>query len=74
MFLLLLFFDDKDLKPPYRRPKMSARAAQRMIAQSMGIRINSPGSGVHEHKQQERERKDRIVSRQALRDDAWGSD
>ncbi|KAF3337282.1 growth inhibition and differentiation-related protein 88 [Carex littledalei] len=63
-----------DLKPPYPRPKTSARTAQRMIAQSMGLRIISPGSGVREHKQQEQERKDRIVTRQALREDAWGTD
>ncbi|KAF3337424.1 growth inhibition and differentiation-related protein 88 [Carex littledalei] len=63
-----------DLKPPFPRPKTSARTAQRMIAQSMGLRIISPGSGVREHKQQEQERKDRIVTRQALREDAWGTD
>ena len=62
-----------DLEPPQLRPKTSARAAQRMIAQSMGIKVNS-SFGSKELRIQERERKNRIQARHGLRDDAWGSD
>ncbi|KAJ3683128.1 hypothetical protein LUZ60_013355 [Juncus effusus] len=71
---LLTQIKSRDLEPPYPRPKTSARTAQRMIAQSMGLRIKSPNFSVNEHKSQERERKNRIVTRQALRDEAWGPD
>ncbi|KAJ4748621.1 Growth inhibition and differentiation-related protein 88 [Rhynchospora pubera] len=63
-----------DLEPPYPRPKTSTSTALRMLAQATGQRFSSPGSGIREHKQQERERKNRIIARQNLRDDAWGSD
>ncbi|XP_020107434.1 coiled-coil domain-containing protein R3HCC1L isoform X2 [Ananas comosus] len=62
-----------DLEPPYPRPKTSARTAQRLIAQVMGIRPTS-NFGSAELKKQEEARKNRIVARQTMRDEAWGSD
>lgn len=65
-----------DLKPPQQRPKTSATAAQRMIANSMGIKLPSPsrGTGSREHKRHEDTRRERIVNRQKLKDEAWGDD
>ncbi|KAL6499717.1 hypothetical protein OROGR_027627 [Orobanche gracilis] len=63
----------KDLEPPRRRPPTSARTAQRLIAQSMGIKLPS-AFGSSELRKQEDARKSRIVSRQEMRNDAWGDD
>ncbi|CAI9781386.1 unnamed protein product [Fraxinus pennsylvanica] len=70
---LLSLIPPKDLEPPRQRPRTSARTAQRMIAQGMGIRLPST-FGSAEYRKQEDARKNRIVSRQNLRDDAWGDD
>ncbi|XP_042434154.1 R3H and coiled-coil domain-containing protein 1-like [Zingiber officinale] len=63
----------KDLEPPYPRPKTSARTAQRLIAQGMGIKPSTEFRSDDLRKQEEA-RKNRIVARKSLRDDAWGSD
>ncbi|CAH9133121.1 unnamed protein product [Cuscuta epithymum] len=63
----------RDLEPPRQRPQTSARTAQRLIAQSMGIRVPS-GFGARELRKQEEERKSRIISRQSMKEDAWGDD
>ncbi|KAL5056324.1 hypothetical protein RYX36_037006 [Vicia faba] len=65
-----------DLKPPQQRQKTSVVAAQRMIANSMGIKLPSPsrGTGFRQHKKEEDSRKERIVNRQKLKEDAWGED
>ncbi|XP_009613981.1 uncharacterized protein [Nicotiana tomentosiformis] len=63
-----------DLEPPRRRPPTSARTAQRLIAQSMGIKLPSTDFGSREYRRQEEARKNRIVSRQNMRNDAWGDD
>ncbi|GAA0150022.1 hypothetical protein LIER_09052 [Lithospermum erythrorhizon] len=68
---LLSSIPPKDLEPPRPRPKTSARTAQRLIAQSMGIKLPST-FGSSELRKQEEARKNRIVSRQHMRDDAWG--
>ncbi|CAA0824335.1 Unknown protein [Striga hermonthica] len=70
---LLSAIPPKDLEPPRRRPQTSARTAQRLIAHSMGIKLPST-FGSSELRKQEEARKNRIVSRQNMRDDAWGSD
>lgn len=44
-----------------------------MIAQGMGIKLPS-AVGSAEYRKQEDARKNRIVSRQNMRDDAWGDD
>ncbi|XP_073146168.1 uncharacterized protein [Henckelia pumila] len=62
-----------DLEPPRPRPQTSARTAQRMIAQGMGIKLHS-NFGSNELRKQEEARKNRILSRQSMRDDAWGAD
>ncbi|XP_078434907.1 coiled-coil protein [Wolffia australiana] len=70
---ILSLTSSKDLEPPQPRPKTSARAAQRMIAQGMGLKLqNSFGS--KELRIQEAERRNRIQARRGLRDDAWGPD
>ncbi|KAG6476783.1 hypothetical protein ZIOFF_066031 [Zingiber officinale] len=61
------------LEPPYPRPKTSARTAQRLIAQGMGIKPSTE-FGSNDLRKQEEARKNRIVARKSLRDDAWGSD
>ncbi|XP_072962866.1 uncharacterized protein [Typha angustifolia] len=71
--ILLADLNRKDLEPPYPRPKTSARTAQRLIAQGMGMRL-STNFGSAELRKQEEERKNRIVARHTMRDDAWGSD
>ncbi|KAL2536079.1 hypothetical protein Fot_17470 [Forsythia ovata] len=70
---LLILIPPKDLEPPRQRPRTSARTAQRMIAQGMGIKLPST-IGSAEFRKQEDARKNRIVSRQNMRDDAWGDD
>jgi hypothetical protein len=62
-----------DLEPPKPRPKTSARTAQRLIAHGMGLKQFSNFSS-DQLKKQEEERRNRITARQALRDEAWGSD
>ncbi|KAK7263461.1 hypothetical protein RJT34_31052 [Clitoria ternatea] len=64
----------RDLEPPRQRPKTSAQAAQRLIAHSMGLKLSSTRVGSREHKKQEDARRERIVTRQKLRDEAWGDD
>ncbi|XP_030458572.1 uncharacterized protein LOC115679133 [Syzygium oleosum] len=63
-----------DLEPPKPRPQTSARTAQRLIAQGMGLKLPSSSFGSRELRKQEEARKDRIVRRHKLRDDAWGED
>uniref|UniRef100_A0A0D9YKG9 Uncharacterized protein n=1 Tax=Oryza glumipatula TaxID=40148 RepID=A0A0D9YKG9_9ORYZ len=70
---LLTKNDGIDLEPPTPRPKTSARTAQRLIAHGMGLR-QFTNFGSDELKKQEEARSRRIAARQALRDDAWGSD
>ncbi|KZV17413.1 hypothetical protein F511_09085 [Dorcoceras hygrometricum] len=70
---LLSSIQPKDLEPPRPRPQTSARTAQRMIAQGMGIKLHS-SFGSTELRKQEEARKNRILSRQSMRDDAWGAD
>ena len=62
-----------DLEPPRQRPKTSARTAQRLIAHGMGLKLPIP-FGSRELKSQEETRKNRIVTRQKMKDDAWGDD
>lgn len=71
---LLNSIPPRDLEPPRRRPQTSARTAQRLIAQSMGIKLPSTDFGSREYRRQEEARKNRIVSRQNLKHDAWGDD
>lgn len=63
-----------DLEPPRPRPKTSARAANRLIANVMGLKLPSSSFGAKELRQQEEARRKRIVSRQNMKDDAWGDD
>jgi len=70
---LLTKIDGRDLEPPKPRPKTSARTAQRLIAHGMGLK-QFTNFGSDELKKQEEERKNRIAARQAMRDEAWGSD
>ncbi|XP_031256555.1 uncharacterized protein LOC116114550 [Pistacia vera] len=70
---LLSSISTKDLEPPRQRPQTSARTAQRLIAQGMGLKLPS-SFGSRELKNQEEARRNRIQSRQKLRDDAWGPD
>ncbi|XP_057548538.1 uncharacterized protein LOC130826923 [Amaranthus tricolor] len=63
----------KDLDPPRQRPKTSARTAQRLIAQELGVKLPS-SFGSRELRKQEDARRNRIVTRQVLRDEAWGPD
>lgn len=72
--VLLSSIPPRDLEPPRQRPKTSARTAQRLIAQGMGIKLPSTNFGSRELRKQEEDRKNRIVSRQSMRDDAWGDD
>ncbi|EOA22260.1 hypothetical protein CARUB_v10002848mg [Capsella rubella] len=71
---LLGSISGKDLEPPSQRPKTSARTAQRLIAHSMGLKLPTSGFGSKELRDQEAARKNRIVSRQKQREDAWGDD
>lgn len=70
---LLAKIDGRDLEPPMPRPRTSARTAQRLIAHGMGLR-QFTNFGSDELKKQEEARRKRIAARQAMRDDAWGSD
>ncbi|KAI0494485.1 hypothetical protein KFK09_024623 [Dendrobium nobile] len=71
--VILTQVSPKDLEPPIVRPKTSARTAQRLIAHAMGIEpSSSPGS--NEFRKQEEARKNRILERQNMKNDAWGSD
>lgn len=65
-----------DLEPPKQRPKTSTRTAQRLIAQGMGLKLplSTTAFGSKELRKQEEDRRNRIVSRQKLRDEAWGDD
>lgn len=65
---------DRDLEPPRPRPKTSARTAERLIAHGMGLKLPSKNFGSRELRKQEEDRKNRIVSRQHMRDDAWGDE
>ena len=70
---ILVLFLLSDLEPPRQRPKTSARTAQRLIAHGMGLKLPIP-FGSRELKSQEETRKNRIVTRQKMKDDAWGDD
>ncbi|KAK1589433.1 hypothetical protein Q3G72_034011 [Acer saccharum] len=72
--ILLASISPRDLEPPRQRPQTSARTAQRLIAQVMGLKLPSTSFGSRELKNQEEARRNRIVERQKLRDDAWGPD
>ncbi|KAK9156863.1 hypothetical protein Scep_003437 [Stephania cephalantha] len=71
---LLSSISRRDLEPPYPRPKTSVRTAQRLIAQGMGHKIPKSPFGSNELRKQEEARRQRIITRQALRDEAWGAD
>ncbi|XP_061374504.1 uncharacterized protein LOC133316742 [Gastrolobium bilobum] len=71
---LLSSIKARDLEPPRQRPKTSAQAAQRLIAHGMGLKLSSMSSGSREYRKQEDARRERIVTRQKLRDEAWGDD
>ncbi|XP_017431577.1 uncharacterized protein LOC108338984 isoform X2 [Vigna angularis] len=71
---LLTSIKARDLEPPRQRPKTSAQAAQRLIAHGMGLKLSSTSVGSREYRKQENDRKERIVTRQKLRDEAWGDD
>ncbi|CAN4100789.1 unnamed protein product [Withania somnifera] len=71
---LLSSIPPRDLEPPRIRPQTSARTAQRLIAKTMGIKLPNTGFGSREYRRQEEARKNRIVSRQNLKKDAWGDD
>lgn len=73
---LLSSIPPRDLEPPKQRPKTSARTAQRLIAQGMGLKLppSTTSFGSRELRKQEEDRRNRIVSRQKLRDEAWGDD
>jgi hypothetical protein len=70
---ILVLFLLSDLEPPRQRPKTSARTAQRLIAHGMGLKLPMT-FGSRELKNQEETRKNRIVTRQKMKDDAWGDD
>ncbi|KAK0603284.1 hypothetical protein LWI29_003379 [Acer saccharum] len=69
-----VLYNPENLEPPRQRPQTSARTAQRLIAQVMGLKLPSTSFGSRELKNQEEARRNRIVERQKLRDDAWGPD
>ncbi|XP_020424761.1 coiled-coil domain-containing protein R3HCC1L isoform X2 [Prunus persica] len=71
---LLSSISPKDLEPPRQRPQTSVRTAQRLIAHGMGLKLPSTAFGSVDLKKQEDDRKSRIVMRQKLKDDAWGTD
>ncbi|KAL0460829.1 UNVERIFIED_CONTAM: hypothetical protein Slati_0710100 [Sesamum latifolium] len=70
---LLSSIPPRDLEPPRQRPQTSVRTAQRLIAHGMGIKLPTT-FGSTELRRQEEARKDRIASRQNMRDEAWGDD
>ncbi|XP_073526456.1 uncharacterized protein [Phyllobates terribilis] len=63
----------RELEPPKQRPQTSARTAQRLIAHGMGMKL-PVSAGSDASKRVEEARKKRIIARQKLKDDAWGSD
>ncbi|KAL2328403.1 hypothetical protein Fmac_021830 [Flemingia macrophylla] len=71
---LLSSIKARDLEPPRQRPKTSAEAAQRLIAHGMGLKLSSTSVGSREYRKQEDARRERIVNRQKMRDEAWGDD
>ncbi|XP_027347510.1 coiled-coil domain-containing protein R3HCC1L [Abrus precatorius] len=71
---LLSLIKARDLEPPRQRPKTSAQAAQRLIAHGMGLKLGSTSVGSREYRKQEDARRERIITRQKLRDEAWGDD
>ncbi|XP_043722676.1 R3H and coiled-coil domain-containing protein 1 [Telopea speciosissima] len=71
--VLLTSISTQDLEPPYPRPKTSARTAQRLIAQGIGQKLPTTFRS-SDLKKQEEDRRNRIVTRQTLRDEAWGAD
>lgn len=62
-----------DLEPPRQRPKTDVRTANRLIERNTGIKLPSK-FGSAELRRQEEARKHRIISRQKMRDEAWGGD
>lgn len=68
----------RDIQPPVPRPATSSQAAHRMIMgalQRQGIhKLPSPASSFKSAQKQEAERKQRLLTRQKLRDEAWGSE
>ncbi|XP_024529139.1 uncharacterized protein LOC9631355 [Selaginella moellendorffii] len=71
---------ERDLEPPTPRPATSARAAQRMIVGALtnqGI-VRGAQTRVRftaqELQKQEEERKQRLLAREKLREEAWGGD
>ncbi|KAI3965461.1 hypothetical protein MKW92_043086 [Papaver armeniacum] len=71
---LLSSISRRDLEPPTPRPKTSVITAQRLIAQGMGRKLSTETFGSAELRKQEEARKSRIVTRQILKDEAWGDD
>ncbi|KAI3898456.1 hypothetical protein MKX03_001354 [Papaver bracteatum] len=71
---LLSSISRRDLEPPTPRPKTSVRTAQRLIARGMGRKLSTETFGSAELRKQEEARKTRIVTRQILKDEAWGDD
>ncbi|MCO5586930.1 hypothetical protein L7F22_040874 [Adiantum nelumboides] len=72
---------EQDLRPPVPRPATSSQAAHRMIMgalQRQGVKKISKESiamtSFKSSQQQEAERKQRLHTRQKLRDEAWGAD
>ncbi|XP_077230783.1 coiled-coil protein [Tasmannia lanceolata] len=70
---LLSSLSTKDMEPPYPRPKTSASTARRLIAQGMGQKLSAT-FGSNELKKQEEERRNHILERQRMRDEAWGAE
>ncbi|KAH6557511.1 hypothetical protein KP509_1Z109700 [Ceratopteris richardii] len=73
---LLGLINEKDLQPPVPRPATTSQAAHRMIMgalQRQGLQKKT-SSTLKRSQQQESERKQRILTRQRLRDEAWGSE
>ncbi|KAL0437074.1 UNVERIFIED_CONTAM: hypothetical protein Sradi_0415300 [Sesamum radiatum] len=65
---LLRSIPPRDLEPPRQRPQTSVRTAQRLIAHGMGIKLPTT-FGSAELRRQEEARKNRIASRQNMRDE-----
>jgi hypothetical protein len=67
-----------DLQPPIPRPATSSQAAHRMIMGALrrqGMDNKStPRSNFRISQKQESDRKERLLMRQKLRDEAWGGD
>ncbi|KAI5057148.1 hypothetical protein GOP47_0027163 [Adiantum capillus-veneris] len=75
---LLALVKEQDLRPPVPRPATSSQAAHRMIMgalQRQGVKKQPISmSSFKSSQQQEAERKQRLHTRQKLRDEAWGSE